>query len=260
MRLRFLVLAALLGLSGCSLLRFGVNTSQLPRALRESGGDMAIENVATDVTREEVAESVSDLVRQAPMCLAWPSLWLEGGRNGRVFLVRFDLMARDWGPDVAAQAAQPMDEFVELGFLSKRMRGEVTEYRLTAEGRRYLQGSPHGDGRASFCAPGQRHMIEITNMEWGQFPCGSLRVRFTHVADNWPDWARTEGVRARFAEAFGGLAETREGVVSLNRQWFAPGSEPENMRRNGELRSLCYDPERGRVTGDDLNLSPAPPS
>jgi hypothetical protein len=260
MRLRFGALAALLALAGCSLLPTADVSPQLPQALRESGGDMAIQRVESNVTREEVAEAVAGLVREAPMCLTWPSLWLQGHQNERVFVVRFDLMARDWGAEIAGLGIQRMDEFVELGFLTKRARGDTVEFRLTDEGRRYLRGSPHGDARVSFCAPGQRHMLEIIAMEWGEYPCGSLRVRFTHVADNWPDWARTESTRARFAADFGGLGEARAGTVSLSRQWFAPGKEPDAMTRNGGLRSVCYDSARGRVTGDDLNLNPTFPS
>ena len=152
-----------------------------------------------------------------------------------------------------------MQEFVDLGFLTRRERPDLgpgaVEFALTREGTAYLRGSPYGGQRPSFCAPAGRRLVEISSMEWGEFACGSLRVRFTHVANEWPAWARTESARARMAETWAPLGTGVAGTVSLGRQWFRPTEVPSGMSRNGGLRSLCYDAARERITGDDLDLS-----
>jgi hypothetical protein len=93
-------------------------------------------------------------------------------------------------------------------------------------------------------------------MEFGRFPCGSLHVRFTHVADAWPTWARTEDVQARLAQNWPPLGEPVAGEVSFSRQWYRARNLPEGVE-NGRLRSMCYDNDRNRVVGDDLNLAAA---
>lgn len=233
-------------------------TRLMPREIRSGAADMALTSVEQDVPREEVAQAVGALVAQAPVCLAWPTLWLEGSDRRSVYLARFDLMARDWGAEVATESRSRMQDFVDMGFLTMRERSEigpnVVEYSLTREGSQHLQGTPYGgSGRPSFCSPSQRRLVEITNLEWGQFTCGSLRVQFTHVADAWPDWARTERTRAYLAATWAPIGAVSEGSVSLARQWFRHDRLPRGAR-NGELRSVCYDAQRERVAGDDLQL------
>jgi hypothetical protein len=232
---------------------------RMPREIRTGAADMVIERVEPGVSREEVAAAVQALVATAPMCFPWPGVWLDASTNRRIYYARFDLMARDWGEDAAVSSEARLQEFVDMGFLTKRERPDlgprVVEYTLTSEGAAYLRGSPYGGERPSFCPPSQRRVVEITEMEFGQYPCGSLRVHFRHIADDWPHWARTESARTRIASAWRPVGEVGEGVVSLSRQWFRLGQVPDG-RTNGELRSLCYDSARQEIVGDDLNLSP----
>ena len=90
-------------------------------------------------------------------------------------------------------------------------------------------------------------------MEFGQFPCGSLRVSFTHVADVWPNWARTEAARQRVDATWAPAGVPIAGQVTLGRQWFRQGAAPPGVQ-NGGLRSLCLDGSHN-VVGDDLNLN-----
>lgn len=233
---------------------------RMPREIRTGAADMAIGRVEAAVSRDEVLQAVQTMVAAAPVCFSWPGVWLDPPNNRRnIYIVRYDLMARDWGADVAAANRVRMQELVDTGFLVGRDRpdlGEgVVEYTATSEGVEYLRGSPWGGERPSFCAPSQRRVAEITALEWGQFPCGNLRVRFTHVADAWPVWARTEGARERLASTYGDIGAVADGYVTLGRQWFRQGQLPSG-RVNGELRSLCYDGATRQVTGDDLDLTP----
>lgn len=264
--LRAAAMAAFVALGACA--NFAPETprdlSLMPRQVRLGVADMVIQPVEATVSREEVTETVRALVAAAPICLAWPGVWLEDpGARRTVFVVRYDLMARDWGADVAEAARQRMEEFVALGFLSRAdltERGvDIVQYTLTYEGRERLQGTPYGGARPSFCGPAERRLIEITDMQWGNFPCGSLSVSFTHVADNWPSWARTEQTRARLSASWPALGTPASGTVTLSRQWFRENQVPAGVR-NGALRSICYDGAHERVVGDDLNLQPdAPP-
>lgn len=236
----------------------------MPRQIRAGTADMIIARVESEVSPDEVATAVQALVRAAPVCIPWPSVWLQGNEWRTLFLVRYDLMGRDWGAEVTNNYRRRMQEFVDLGFLSVRERPDigsgVIEYTLTRDGDRYLRGSPYaGSQRPAFCPPAERSLVEITQMEWGQFPCGTLRVRFTHVADAWPAWAQTTSARDRVDAAYAPLGMQREGVVSLSRQWFGRGQLPADMVANGDLRSLCYDASRENIIGTDLNLSAPPP-
>jgi hypothetical protein len=219
---------------------------------------MVIEPVAADVSPEEVAAAVQYEVQTEPMCFSWPGLWLDASERRNVYVARYDLMTRDWGADVSDTGRERMTEFVELGFLQARERPEapgVVEYTLTAEGAAYLRGSPYGGDRPSFCAPSQRRVVEIISMEWGRYPCGTLLVRFNHIADDWPTWARTANARNRVASAWAPVGVQAAGSVSMSRQWFHPNRVPDDWPSNGELRSVCYDEARQVVTGDDLELA-----
>ena len=254
------VMGALLSLAGagCASLLPPPEAIRPPLAIRAGIADMVIDRVEPDVSREEVAAAVQLLIGAAPACFPWPTLWLEGDDRRNIFRVRFDLMTRDWGTEVAQASALRMQDFVDLGFLTRRDRPDLgagaVEFALTREGTAHLRGSPYGGQRPSFCAPAGRRLLEISGVEWGEFACGSLRVRFTHVADEWPNWARTDAARARMAETWAPLGSPVAGTVSLGRQWFRSSQVPASMSRNGGLRSLCYDPSRERIIGDDLDL------
>jgi len=258
--------ALLVSLAACAAPTLADENSEytrLPRDIRIGATEMLVERVMPDVSREEVAAAVQALVERETMCFPWPGLWLDASNRRSFYYARFDLMARDWGQDVADASRARMQEFVELGFLIARERPDigagVVEYTLTTDGVAYLRGSPYAGERPSFCAPSQRRVVEITAMEWGDYPCGSLRVRFNHVADDWPTWARNEGARIRIASTWAPVGVEAQGSVSLNRQWYRPSAMPPDMQRNGELRSLCYDASRQRVAGEDLELGPVQP-
>jgi hypothetical protein len=232
-------------------------TARMPMEVRIGTATMVIQEVERDVSRDEVTAAVQALIGDAPVCLSWPALWIQSIERRSLVLVRFDLMARDWGEEAAAGAEARMQDFVDLGYMTKRERTDLAvramEFSLTPEGRRHLQGLVGSGGRPTFCGPAQRRLVEITSMEWGRFPCGTLHVRFSHVADDWPSWAQTEGVRARLAATLPAAGQAANGEVSLSRQWYRPFDLPEGVQ-NGALRSICYNEERNRVTGNDLVL------
>lgn len=230
---------------------------RMPRDIRTGAADSVIERVESTVDRAEVAAAVQTLVTAAPLCYPWPGLWLDASDRRNVYFARYDLMTRDWGNEVTSASQQRMQEFVDLGFLTARERPDigpgVVEYNPTPDGAAFLRGSPYGGARPQFCPNAQRRVAEITDMQFGQYPCGSLRVTFTHVADNWPTWARTEAARQRVDSTWAPPGVPLTGQVTLGRQWFRPGSSPSGIQ-NGGLRSLCLDSARN-VTGDDLTLN-----
>lgn len=236
-------------------------TARVPRELL-LGADMVIQRVEPEVTRAEVSEAVQQLVAGARICTPMPAVWLAAAERAGKFVVRFDLMQRDWGADVAFGAQARMEELVAMGFLTRREATEVgagaVEYTLTREGRLYLRGAIDSGQRPAFCAPAERRLVEITAMDWGQFPCGTVRVRFTHTADAWPYWARSDSAQQRLAQAWPPLGENGYGEVSLSRQWFRTGELPRGVR-NGALVSACLDNDRQRVIANDLNLSAPQP-
>ena len=233
--------------------------ARMPREIRTGAADMVIERVDRNISREEVSHAVQALVQDAPICFPWPGLWLDASDRRSVYFARFDLMARDWGAEVAAESRRRMQEFVDLGFLAARDRPDLgpgaVEYSLTPTGAQFLHGSPYGGERPSFCGPAQRRVVEITSMQFGDFNCGSLHVGFTHVADDWPTWARSEAARARISATLPRPGVQATGSVSLSRQWFRRGALPPGTE-NGALHSICYDNTHQRVVGDDLELSP----
>lgn len=228
-----------------------------PREIRSGAANSVVAPVERDVTREEVATAVRAILDQSQICMPWPGLWLSEGQSRASYIVRADLMARDWGEEVAGQGEQRMDEFVDMGFLTKRERPEVGErvheYTLTALGRQYLQGSPYGGDRPVFCAPAQRTLIAITRIEFGQFPCGSVRAYFSYTSQNWPAWARTDAARTRIEGDIGPIGAVENGSVSLGRQWYSQAALPEGVS-NGSLQSVCYNAQAQRITGNDLDL------
>jgi hypothetical protein len=230
----------------------------MPSEIRRGFVESAIAPVEQDVSREEIEQTIGSLVQSAPVCIPWPTLWLEGDDRRTVFVARFDLMARDWGEDLAAESERRMAEFVQQGFLSVRQRPDLgaraMEFSLTPEGRTSLRGSPYGGERPSFCPSAGRRLVEITSMEWGRFDCGSLHVRFTHIADAWPAWAQSEDARARIESEWGPLGTMLDGSVTLARRWFRRDRLPTGVR-NGALQSVCYDATRNEVVGDDLALN-----
>lgn len=228
-----------------------------PREIRTGAADSVIERVDSTVDRAEVLAAVQTIVTAAPLCYPWPGLWLDASDRRNAYVARYDLMTRDWGDGTTSASRVRMSEFVDLGFLTARDRPDigpgVVQYDLTTEGVAFLRGSPYGGARPQFCPNAQRRVVDVTNMEFGQFDCGSLRVTFTHVADAWPTWARTEAARQRVDATWAPAGVPMTGQVTLGRQWFRQGEAPPGVR-NGALRSLCLDGSRN-VIGDDLNLN-----
>jgi hypothetical protein len=167
-------------------------------------------------------------------------------------------MARDWGAEVAASSRERMEEFVASGFFTRTERDDLgpgaVQYTLTPAGDDAMVGWPGSSQRPNFCAPGERRLVDVTSMEWGQFPCGNLKVRFSHVSDEWPSWARAQGTRDRLAQMWPALGERSEGSVTLSRFWYS-ARRTDGVGR-GELTSVCY--EGSRIVGDDLELFDPP--
>jgi len=230
-------------------------TLRMPREIQLGAVSMAIQRVEPDVSRAEIAAVIAPMIENAPVCMRWPALWMEQARRSSV-IVRYDLMTRDWGEAAAVDAEARMDEFVEMGFLLKQpgANPQVVTYVLTETGAAYFSGVLEAGRRPSFCAPAERRLVAITAMEWGQFPCGTLQVRFTHDGEAWPSWTRSEATRARLAQVWPPADAAVEGSVSLSRQWFRRQDLPPGAQ-NGGLRSACYDARRQQIVGDDLNLS-----
>lgn len=232
---------------------------RLPADVRTGAANSVVGRVESSVDRAEVLEAVQRLVTDASTCFPWPGVWLSAeDRNRRnSYYARYDLMERDWGSETVSTSRTRMNEFVEMGFLEAAERPDiapgVVEYTLTPEGARFRRGSPYRGTRPQFCPNSQRRVVDITAMEWGQYQCGTLRVRFTHVADNYPTWARTQSARERADTTWGQVGALSEGEVSLSRQWYRPNLLPSG-ETNGALKSLCLDANQN-VTGDDLNLS-----
>lgn len=231
-------------------------TARMPREIRVGATGMVIQAVEQDVSRQEVAAAIGPMIANAPICMNWPALWIEQARRTSL-VVRYDLMARDWGASAVASAHARMDEFVELGLMSAASGADpnIVSYTLTDTGERYLDGAIDAGRRPDFCGPAERRLVEITTLEWGQFPCGTVRVSFTHDGEAWPSWVRSDATRARLAAAGWPTPETAvNGSVSLSRQWFRRQDLPQGAL-NGGLRSACYDARRQQITGDDLLLS-----
>lgn len=231
---------------------------RVPNAIRTGAAETVIERVEENVDRAEVAAAIQTLVAAAETCYPWPGLWLDASDRRNFYFARYDLMSRDWGPDVTSASQQRMREFVELGFLVARERPDIApgviEYTLTPEGAAFLRGSPYGGARPQFCPNSQRRVAELTDMQFGQFACGNLHVRFTHVADTWPTWARTNAARERVDSTWAPPGVPINGEVTLGRQWFRQGAVPPGVQ-NGGMNSLCLDSSRQNVIGSDLNLN-----
>lgn len=228
-----------------------------PREILTRSADQATQYVEQTVSPNEVAETIQAMIAAEPVCQSWPTLWIEEAGRRTLFRVRYDLMRRDWGASVADASLARMEEFVASGFLTRRERPDLGEgavdYELTPAGARVMQGSPYSGQRPHFCGPAERRLVAITAMEWGQFACGNLRVRFSHVSDEWPSWAQAEATRARLAAQWPPIGYVAEGTVSLSRQWYTERDRPRGVR-NGALGSICYDQNRVRIEGDDLEL------
>jgi hypothetical protein len=233
----------------------GGSTARIPREVLVGAVDMVIQRVEQNVSRAEVAAAIAPMIAIAPVCLRWPTLWIEQARRG-TFVVRYDLMARDWGQPAAAGAEARMEEFVAMGFLQRQngANAQVVTYVVTQAGEPYLSGALEPGRRPSFCAPAERRLVAIEAMEWGQYPCGTLHVRFTHEGDALPAWVRADATRARLEQGWPQAGTPVNGEVSLSRQWFRRQNLPPGAE-NGRLTSACYDARRQEIIGDDLNLS-----
>lgn len=231
-------------------------TARMPREIRVGATGMVIQAVEQEVSRQEVAAAIGPMIAAAPVCMNWPALWIEQPRRASL-VVRYDLMTRDWGAAAVASARARMDEFVELGLMNAAPGADpnIVAYALTDTGVQYLDGTIEAGRRPDFCGPAERRLVEITTLEWGQFPCGTVRVGFTHDGEEWPSWARSDATRTRLAAAGWPLPETAvNGSVSLSRQWFRRQDLPPGAL-NGGLTSACYDARRQQITGDDLLMS-----
>lgn len=252
--------AALLVLSACESLP--APQSNVPRELIDGRAAMVMRPVEPEVPREEVIAAIQRMVDTVPVCLRWPAIWSEPDGVLSI-VVRFDLMRRDWGEPVAADAQTRLDEFVEMGLLTKEAREDrgpgAAEYALTDLGRAYLDGAFTGRQPPSFCGPSERRVTEIVSMEWGDYPCGSLRTRFAHVADDWPSWINAAGARQRLTD-WPTPGSGAQGTVTLSRHWYRESEVPADMERNGGLRSTCYDAARRRTEGNDFRLFDEPPA
>lgn len=245
---------AVLGAVSCASAPEG---PRAPREVRFGTADHASQYVEAEVRPDEIAAAVQTLISAAPVCTPWPTLWLERTGRRTHFLVRYDLMSRDWGGQIAAASTERMEEFVAMGFMTRRERPDLgqgaVEYTLTPAGEAALDGSPYSGERPTFCAPAERRLVAVTVVEWVQSNCGNLRVRFSHVSDEWPSWARSETTRLRMATQWPALGYVAEGTVTLSRQWYSDRERPRDTP-NGALRSVCYDQSRARIIGDDLVL------
>jgi hypothetical protein len=226
---------------------------RMPREVREGRLDVAVQTVERDVANAEVMAVLNAMTSREPICMRMPGLWLDSALRRGVFVVRYGLMARDWGAQTTELAQQRMAEFVEMGFLTVSLDGDRATYTIAERGRALMQGSFESGEPPAFCGPGGRRVVEITNMEWGAFDCGSLRVRFTHVADDWPAWATSPAARDRVAEAMLPPGVVGAGVVSLSRHWFARSNRAA-AEANGALRSVCFDEVRQSGINGDLDL------
>jgi hypothetical protein len=237
------------------------STARMPREISSGAREMVVQRVEPAVSQAEILAAVQAQLDRETMCFPWPSVWLDPAERRRVFIVRYDLMERDWGVEVTAQARARINEFVEMGLLVVREQADVgpdvIEYRLTRLGDDRIVGSPNS-GRMSFCMPSERRVTEVLETQFGDFPCGTLQVRFRHIADAWPSWARSQSVQARVTANWGVIGSPGDGAVSMSRQWF--NGDPPDGRENGQMRSVCYDPEARAVRGEDMELYLATPA
>jgi len=228
-----------------------------PREVRFGTADHASQYVEADAPPEEIAAAVQFLIANAPVCAAWPTLWLQDIGRRTIFQVRYDLMTRDWGAEIAQTSTARMEEFVAMGYLTRRDRPDIgagaVEYVLTEAGEAAMHGSPFSGERPTFCAPAERRLVAVTSVEWVQSNCGNLRVRFSHVSDDWPTWAGAESTRARMMTVWPAIGVVSEGTMTLSRQWYSARARPRDTP-NGSLRSVCYDNSRTRQIGDDMVL------
>ncbi|UPT64975.1 MAG: hypothetical protein M0D54_11080 [Hyphomonadaceae bacterium JAD_PAG50586_4] len=237
------------------------STARMPREISSGAREMVVQRVESEVSQAEVLAAVQAQLDRETMCFPWPSVWLDPAQRRRVFIVRFDLMERDWGAEVTARTRARINEFVEMGVLVAREQSDigpgVIEYRLTRLGDERLVGSPNS-GRMSFCMPSERRVLEVLETQFGDYPCGTLQARFRHVADAWPSWARAQSIQTRINDTWGIIGSPGEGAVSMSRQWFS--DDPPDGRENGQLRSVCFDPEVRAVRGEDMELYLAAPA
>ncbi|MBL8546806.1 MAG: hypothetical protein JNL81_10095 [Hyphomonadaceae bacterium] len=231
---------------------------RIPTSIRNGSVESLIERVDPNVDRIELTTAVQAAVAAAETCYPWPGLWLDASDRRSFYYARYDLMLRDWGAEMTSASQARMREFVDLGFLTPRDRPDigpgVIEYTLTTDGAAYLRGSPYGALRPRFCPNSQRRVAELTDVQFGEFDCGTVHIRFTHVADAWPSWARTGAARQRADTTWAPPGVRMNGEITLGRQWFREDSVPSGIQ-NGSLRSLCLDAERRNVVGGDLNLN-----
>jgi hypothetical protein len=214
--------------------------------------------VERNVAKSDIEDAVDRIVANEPVCMRIPfAHWLAV--RGRPNSVRFDVdtwLERKIDPDVEEQ----LDAFVEMGFLSKKPLPDHdarwAEYDWTPEGRKVYSGMA-GFPRGSFCPPAERRLVEIVSIKHDKRRNPTaLRVHFSHTADDYPHWMRTDAVRKRYASRIPppGISYS---TVYLYRIWIN-GKHPEkNAPRSGMLDQHCYDFVHNRREHCDIDLKQA---
>lgn len=192
----FVGLAALMVFAGAAATAWSQSsTARAPREIRFGSVDMVVQRVEPEISQAEIFAAVQAQLDRETMCFAWPTIWLDPSERRRVFIVRYDLMQRDWGAEVAERTRARMQDFIDMGLLTQVHRPEigtgVVAYHLTSLGYQNLRGSL-SSGRMSFCMPSERRVVEVLETQFGEYACGTAQVRFRHIADAWPSWARTQ--------------------------------------------------------------------
>jgi hypothetical protein len=219
---------------------------------------MIIGGVERNVPRTEVEEAVRRIIANEPICLRIPfARWLAV--KGRPRSVRFD--AESWNDNkIEPDIEQRLDAFVDMGFLTKQPvpdhDASYAEYDWTPEGLRVYDGMG-GFPRGYFCPAVERRLVGIvsTRLETHlpSYP-RALRVDFSHTADAYPSWMRTEAVRERYASRLPPLGISHS-TVFLYRIW-RKGQHPEkNAPRSGVLEQFCYDPVHNRPDRCSIDLN-----
>jgi len=220
--------------------------------------EMMIEAVERNVPKAEIEDALRRIIANEPVCLRIPPAhWLAV--KGRPRSVRFDLP--DWdGREIAPDAEQRLDAFVDMGFLTKSPvpghDARYAEYDWTSEGLRVYDGReafPAG----TFCPPAERRFVAIERVRWDHSEKPAvLRVDFSHTADDYPSWMRTEAVRARYASRLPPLGIAYSSV-SLYRIWRKSEDPAENAPRSGKLEQWCYDYVHNRPMHCSIDLNRA---
>jgi hypothetical protein len=219
---------------------------------------MIVAPVERNVPKAEVEDAVRRIIANERVCLRIPlARWLAvPGRPGSV---RFD--AKSWNDrQIEPDVEQRLDAFVDMGFLTKAPVPDHdalwAEYGWTTEGLKVYDG-PGGFPRGYFCPPVERRFVEIVSIRRETRPrsyAGALRVDFSHTADTYPSWMRTDAVRERYASRLPPPGISRS-TVFLYRIWRKGEHPAKNAPRSGTLEQHCYDPIHNRPERCSIDLT-----